>query len=212
MFWFREKGRRENGWKQKHFWLEELLAGSSMAIGRAKNEGSATRLRLAGNAWDMRFALVIAVLVFTGCVSQPAKSSAVPAIAQPVTLPAMHTVEPMAGDGFWQPTAEDIAMLEAHLGQLWVKPDGRMIFWEDRHVAERSQWKLSDYFIRYHGTTVGGKKIIVGHAVRRDQSIAAEYITARFSISVDGGGVAYFRTKYDVESNTVLELRFNASE
>jgi hypothetical protein len=111
----------------------------------------------------MRFALVIAVAVLAGCISQPAKHSAISAITQPVTLPAGHTVLAWTGNGNWQPTADDIAALEADLSQQWIKPDDRMISPDMRHmpewyIAERSKWKLSDFFIRYHGTTVNGKK------------------------------------------------------
>jgi hypothetical protein len=158
----------------------------------------------------MRFAMVILMMVLAGCVSRP------------VTLPAMHGIvnrhQTVAGSSYWKPTADIIAALEADMSQLWVKPDRRMLFWTTK--TGRPYWPLSDYFIRYHGTTVNGQRIVVGQAVHRDRPGAARYLAVEpdpppgvflgTSIDVAGGGEAYFIMTYDVESKSVRELKFNA--
>ena len=108
----------------------------------------------------MKYVPIVAMSVVAGCVSRP------------VTIPAAHAaVNPFqssASPNYWRPSEEDIAALEADMGRLWVKPDKRM--------SERVKLPLSDYFVRYHGAMVDGKRFIFGDGVHREEPRAKDYL------------------------------------
>jgi hypothetical protein len=164
------------------------------------------------------FLLIVVIPVFVGCVAVK---------PQPIALPAAHVIvgrhQTTAGDTYWRPSNEDIATLEAALSQLWIKPDKRVIVPGARAPLKNINRLLSDYVIQYHGRSWDGRRVIVGRAAYRHDPSSDKYLIvppereavgSPFEVYTDfdvaGGGENFFEMTYDVESRSVLELRFNA--
>jgi hypothetical protein len=152
----------------------------------------------------MKSVFIIAILLFAGCVSRP------------VTLPAEHVItsrsQTSAGRDYWKPSEQEIATLEANLSRLWVRPDKR--------VSDRVAVPLSEYFVRYYGTIVSGRRVIIGEGVHRQMPHAWEYLRVEPETDAEsgttvvlqafGGGTAFFHVRFDAGSKQVEELIFNA--
>lgn len=97
-----------------------------------------------------------------------------------------------ATDGFWDPTAQDIATPEAELPAFLQ--------------SAREPAALASYFRQYAGFTRGGKKMIYLNAFAQ---IGGDW--TQDSGDMCDGGKAFFGAVYDVERHAWGEMLFNGS-
>ena len=104
-------------------------------------------------------------------------------------------------EGCWQPTASDIASLEAALHRLVRKPPP---------VGLAGLLRPPHGYVRqYSGSYIGPKRIIVVQGLHRDTPSVKSGNWQYALIAVTGGGGAYFTGHFSVEDGRFTELSPN---
>ena len=181
----------------------------------------------------MRSLMVATALALAGCGAQPA-----PADTQPAALPADAAVlpgsavgqmlrqcsrsAPAPGETTWQPSAEDIASLEAVLPAALAASDLSRVearLRADPHVgppsADDPPWATAPQGWRrqYVGIVRGGRRFIYGNFVPRrppDQELGIEGWRTEPRMVCDGGPV-FFGVEWDVEARRFTHIAFNGA-
>jgi hypothetical protein len=105
-----------------------------------------------------------------------------------------------------------------HRYQVTWEPDARVIAEVERVLSlrvRRSGHALSDYFVRYYGTEVDGKRYVMCKGMHHTIGSGGEYLRLPVnddSIELDafGGGSYFFTASYDVRIRKVVAFGFNA--
>jgi hypothetical protein len=137
-----------------------------------------------------------------GDQSLPAEAAILPDAAVPALLQQCSRSAPEAGEGTWQPTAADIAALEAALPAA---------------LAERARPETANapqgWRRQYGGIVRGGRRFIYGNFTPQGPNLDGPDPT-RWRTSVQivcDGGPSFFGVEYDVEARRFTHLAFNGS-
>jgi hypothetical protein len=114
--------------------------------------------------------------------------------------PKKHHPEPV----FWQPTNEDIKVMEQHLKSFLMTYHNL----SDQHnyvIDQQGKYKR-----QYLGLVQDGSRVIITRYFHESTKIVKEGTWKEKEIAVMGGGQYYFRTWYDNGKKAYTKLEINA--